>query len=56
MDKTPEGLHAEWRAVPGELRVFEQRFGVLLQETNDKAQRERGPRASGWGAWRGASA
>ena len=29
MDKTPEGLHAE-------LRAFEERLGVLLQETNDK--------------------
>jgi hypothetical protein len=32
MDKTPEGLHAEWRAARGELRAFEERLGVLLQE------------------------
>jgi hypothetical protein len=32
MDKTEEGLHAEWLAARGELRAFEERLGVLLQE------------------------
>lgn len=35
-DTTLEDLHAEWLAARDELRAFEQRLGVLLQEMNDK--------------------
>jgi len=35
-DKTLEQLHAEWLAARDELRAFEQRLRVLLQEMNDK--------------------
>ena len=35
-DKTLEQRHAEWCAARDEMRAFEQRLGVLLQEMNDK--------------------
>jgi len=35
-DKTADQLHAEWFAACDELRAFEQRLGVLLQEMSDK--------------------
>jgi hypothetical protein len=35
-DKTLEQLHAEWSAARDELRAFERRLGVLLQEMSDK--------------------
>jgi hypothetical protein len=35
-DKTLDQLHAEWCAARDELRAFEQRLRVLLQEMNDK--------------------
>jgi hypothetical protein len=34
--KTLEDLSAEWLAARDELRAFEQRLGVLLQEMSDK--------------------
>ena len=36
MGKTLEGFHAQRRTARDELRAFEQRFGVLLQEMNGK--------------------
>ena len=58
MGKTLEGFHAQRRTARDELRAFEQRLGVLLQEMNGKevpssrravdARECRGASASGW--------
>ena len=42
--KTLEQLHAEWCAARDELRAFEQRLGVLLQEMSDKETTAPNPR------------